>query len=183
MTKITEQSEETRYWHSGRNKKIYEKVIEGKSLAEIREELKLTEALIDRIINNPIFTQRLQNHLNAKMFDFQIQRIRDLPDIYKSLKAEFENRLGDASDDLIVKEFLKFVGAAPGKKKVSSGLVNILLNVVGAESLKQANITPTKIKDIKDHFGYKSLPQLEDAKGSPKIEDSGVDKRLRDKNK
>jgi len=178
-----ESKEERKFWNWKQNRIIFNGLVEGKRIDKIVEENKLQDTTVSRTLSNVYFNKRLKSFLSARLFDIQVQKVIDIPTIYEDLKKEFKKRLALASDDTIVKEYLKFLGLRIEQKLVNPELINIIFaSIIG--KTEETDLSARRAEDLQKDFGYKPLISIpkSDQTNEIKSQDSGVGEGKKDQN-
>ncbi len=177
-----EEKREARYfWRSSKTRAVFDMVTKGEPIDKIQKELKLQDYTLNRILNNRYFNSRLKMYLTARLEDYQIKKIQDLSEAYLKLKEEFFKRIAKATDDTIVREFIKLLTAQVPKLE-KTDILALIMNAPGREMGKRkANILyEDEVKRLKESFGYEGeLPISEDEKQSG---DNQMDSRFESEN-
>jgi len=171
-----ETREEKKFWNNKQNRIVYNELIQGRTIDKISEKHKLQDTTVSKTLGNSYFNKRLKSFLSARLYDIQVQKIMDIPKIYGDLKKEFEKRLKSASDDVIVKEYLKFLGVKIEQKLINPELINVIFAAIIGKTEKETS-SIRKVEELQKDFGYKpliSVPKSDDSEKS-KTQDSRVD--------
>jgi len=151
-----EKRDARKFWQMKKYREVFDLIVKGKTIDEIQEKLRLQDYTLNRILQNKYFNSRLKMYLAARLEDFQIKKIRDLPKVYKALREEFFNRLKKASDDVVIKEFLKFFSSQDSKLQKTD--ITALFMKFGdrkADREKAKVLQEEEIEKLKEAFGYR----------------------------
>lgn len=149
-------TQDQKFWDNPKYIQLFKKLTSGLSLEAICKDMGMTDKRIAFILSHPSFDRRLQDWINTQLFDFQVKSLMELPNIYQKLKEEFEKRLSLATDDTIVREFLKFYSLRPEKKKIHPDLINIVFNVWDKNPKRSGSSMKDETR-LREIFGYKPL--------------------------
>ena len=180
--KTIQSKEEKKFWGLKRNREIYEVISEGGSIDSVAKDNGYQPLTVAKTISNPFFDKRMRALLSSRLYELQIKKITDLPEIYESLKKEFSKRLVSAKSDTIIREFLKLLGDKTDTKIINTDLINIIFASVSGNPKAKIETIPGEIikpkSDLAKDFGYESLPSpnATESTTTETVPDSPMDK-------
>jgi predicted hydrocarbon binding protein len=159
--KLVTTKEEYKFWHSNdkRNLIIFYKLLEGKTAEEITQEQNLFPDTIPKLMMNDTFKQAIEVTLNSRIMALQIMKIADQAAIYKRLGQEYSARLEKATDDVVVKEFLKMAFAKVDKMEINTNFIKILNQTVKV-AVEDGQLSSDTAREVHKYFDISSAPAI-----------------------
>ncbi len=142
------------FWDKPVNSRVFKQITEGKTLEDIRINLKLTQENLAKVIKDPRMLTRIDADLSIKLFDLEIKKLDFRTDAFLRLKEKFEAHLADCTADTVVKEYLKMLTEKTTLKKIDPNQVNIFINAV--EKSKERSLKKEE-EGLEKEFGYNPL--------------------------
>lgn len=147
-----------KFWISNSKRgKLFNLMIQGKSIPEIQIEAHTQLDFIKKTTSSPFFLKRLETYLLQVLFNYQVNRILALDEVFKlywdvatGKKSIDGLSVGEASKHLV--KLLELRGEQV--KVINPKQYNIIMNILKAG--------PEKFKDMAKEFGFEKLKVSKD---------------------
>ena len=165
---ITE--DEKKWWMCPKRRDVYNLLIKGKSIQDISVQLKKYPSSVIETISHPIFIGRLEKYLSRTFFNFQVNKVLGIDEVFKLYWDIIMGRqtIDGLDKDQASKHFVKLLSLQDRRPKIlNPKQYNIIMNILQADSKKD--------EDLGREFGFGDLenerpnkhPQLDKGDENP----------------
>lgn len=151
--KKDEKDPEKEFWRSHKKPDVFNQLVQGKSIQDIAGILSCKPAFVSEVVTNPFFLKRLENYLSRIFFNFQVNKILALDEVFKLYWDITCGRktVEDLTPDQASKHLVKILSLRESQPQViNPKQYNLILNILKAD--------PENIKkNMAEHFGFENL--------------------------
>ncbi len=161
------QKEYKNFWISNpKRRQVFNMLIAGKSLTDIYTEAHTHIDFVKKTTSHPAFLKRLEAYLLQVFFNYQVNRILALDEVFKYYWDIVMGRkfVDDLNIDQASKHLVKLLEQKEAKPTViNPKQFNIIMNILKA--------SPEKLPDLAREFGFENLkPQDEGPVTNPQLD-------------
>lgn len=173
-----EKKKKINFWKSQKNVDIYNLFINGATIMDIAEKIKIKPTSVETILTHRFFIQRLENHMRGLMFAHQVSGVIAKADIFQRLWDKVRDNMADIAPEICLKELTKLL---PRKREgliINPKNMNVFMKVMG-ESASPEDIG-AKLRELpegRDALDFEPLDETgdEDYDGLNNEDNEGIE--------